>query len=69
MVWIVAHLFDSNFLVVKLLWGNATVFIVQEIEDGRDEWHDLFGDMIAKGGEVFGVYSFDNLLDDGSFYQ
>ena len=24
-------------------------------------------DGIAKGGELFGVYSFDDFLDDGSF--
>ena len=40
---------------------------MQEVEDGRDEWHDLSGDGVSKGGEVLGVYSFDDFLDDGSF--
>ena len=52
-----------------MLRGNAPVIIVQKINDGRDEWRDFSGDGIAKGGEVFGVYSFDNFLDDGSFEQ
>ena len=62
---IVAHRFDSSCLVVKLLWGDATVIIVQEVEDSRYEWHDFSSDSIAKGSEVFGVYSLDYLLDDG----
>ena len=66
---IVGHLFDDSCLVVKLLRGNAPVIIVQEIEDGRDEWRDLSGDKISKGGELFGVYSFNYLLDYGSFEQ
>ena len=45
------------------------VIIAQEVEDGWYEWHDLSGDVIAKGDKVFGVYSFDNFLDDGSFEQ
>ena len=43
------------------------VIVVHEIKDGRDEWHDLSGDGIAKGGKVFGVYSFDDLMDGCSF--
>ena len=49
--------------------GNAPVIIVQKIEDGQEEWCDLSGDRIEKGGKVFGVYSFDDFLDDGSFDQ
>ena len=64
---IVGHRFYGSCLVFKLLRGNATVNIIQEVKDGRDEWRDLSGDGIAKGGEVFGVYSFDGFLDDGSF--
>ena len=45
------------------------VIIVQKIEDGRDKWRDFSGDGIAKGSEVFGVYSFDDFLDNGSFEQ
>ena len=45
------------------------VIIVQEIEDGRDKWHDFSVDGIAKDGGVFGVYSFDCFLDDGLFEQ
>ena len=43
--------------------------IVQEIEDVWDEWRDLSGDRIVKGGEAFGVYSFNDFQDDGSFEQ
>ena len=49
--------------------GNAPIIILQELEYGRDECCDLYGDRIAKGGEVFGVYSFNDFLDDGSFEQ
>ena len=66
---ILGHLFDGSCLDVKLLRGDAPVIIVQEVEDGRDEWRYLSGDRIAQGGEVFGVYSFDDFLDDGSFKQ
>ena len=66
---IVGQLFDGGCLVVKLLQGNAPVIIIQEIMDGQDKWRDLSGDGITKGDEVFGIYSFDGLLDDGSFEQ
>ena len=49
--------------------GDAPIVIVQEVEDGRDEWRNLYGDGITKGDEVFGVYSFDDFMDDGSFEQ
>ena len=42
---------------------------MQEVEDGRDKWRDFYDDMIAKGGKVFGVYSFDGFLVDGLFEQ
>ena len=57
------------FFVVELLWDNAPVIIVQEIKDGWDEWRDFSSDDIVKGGKVFGVYSFDDFLEDGSFKQ
>ena len=66
---IVGHQFESSGFFVKLLQGNALVLIVQEVEDGRDEWHDLSGDEITKGGKVFGVYSFNDFLDYVSFEQ
>ena len=66
---IVGHQFDSNCFVVKLLLGNAPIIILQEVEDGRDKWRDFYDDMIAKGGKVFGVYSFDGFLVDGLFEQ
>ena len=46
-----------------------SVIIVQKIEDGWDQWRDFSGDRILKGSEVFGVYSFDDFLDDVSFEQ
>ena len=66
---IVVHRFDNSCFVIKLLWGNTHVIIVQRIKDGRDNWRDLSGDGIAKGSKVFGVYRFDYLLDDGLFEQ
>ena len=45
------------------------IIIAQEIKDGWDKCRYLSGDGIVKGGEVFGVYSFNDLLDDGSFEQ
>ena len=45
--------------------GDSPVIIVQKEKDGRNERHDLSGDRIAKGNEVFGVYSFDDFLEDG----
>ena len=66
---ILGHKFDGSCLVVKLLRGDAPVIIVQEVEDGRDKWRDFPGDRIAKGGEVFGVYIFNDFLCGGSFKQ
>ena len=66
---IVGHWFDNSCCVIKLLRGNAPVIILQKIEDGRDEWCDFSGDRITKSVKVFGVYSFDDFLDDGSFDQ
>ena len=39
--------------------------MVQEVEDGWYECHDLSDDTIAKGGKLFGVYSFDGFLVNG----
>ena len=55
--------------MANLLWDNAPVITVQEMKYFQDEWHDLYGDRIAKGGELFGVYRFDDFRDDGSFDQ
>ena len=66
---IVGHLFDGISVLVKMLRSNASVIIVQEVDHVRDEWRDFSGDGISKGGEVFGVYSFNGFLDDGSFKQ
>ena len=49
--------------------GNAPVIIVQEVKVGQDECHNFSNDGIARVGEVFGVYSFNEFLDDGSFKQ
>ena len=65
MGWISGHRFEGSCLVVKLLQGDSPVIIVQEEKDGRNERHDLSGDRIAMGNEVFGVYIFDDFLEDG----
>ena len=54
---------------MKLLQGNVPIIFIQETKDGQDEWRDFSGDRILKGGKVFDVYSFDDLLDDGLFDQ
>ena len=46
-----------------------SVLIVQELKGGWDEWHNLSGDGVANGGEIFGVDGLDDLLDEGSFEQ
>ena len=69
MIRIIGCLFDGSGLVVKLLRVNAPVIIVQEVKDGWDEWRGFSGYGSAKGGESFGIYSFDYLLGDGSFEQ
>ena len=56
---IVGHQFDSSCLVVKFFRGNALKIRVKEIKDGQGKWRDFYGDGIAKGGKLFGVYSFN----------
>ena len=64
---IVDHCFDGGGLFVKLLGGDASIFVVKKLEDGRDGWCNLSGDGVVKGGEIFGVNGLDDLLDEGSF--
>ena len=40
---------------------------MKKLKDGWDEWCNFSGDGVAKGGEIFGVDGFDNMLDEGSF--
>ena len=49
-----------------MLGGDASVIVVKELEDGWDKWCDLSRDGVAKGGKIFGVDGFDDLLDEGS---
>ena len=69
MVRIVDNGLDSGCLVINLFRGDASIVVVQELKDGRDEWHNFSGDGVAKGGEIFGVDGLDDLLDEGSFEQ
>ena len=64
---IVDHCFYGGGLVVKLLGGNSSIVVVKKLKDGWDEWCNFSGDGVAKGGEIFGVDGFDNMLDEGSF--
>ena len=52
-----------------MLWGDASIVVVHELKDGRDEWRNFSGDGVAKGGEIFGVDGLDDFLDEGSFKQ
>ena len=62
---ILGNLCDNSCLVVVLLRVNAPVFSLQKLDDGRDKWHDLSSDKIGRGSKVFGIYGFDDFLDDG----
>ena len=42
---------------------------MKELKDGWDEWHNLSGDEVAKGGKIFGVDGLDDVLDEVSFDQ
>ena len=46
--------------------GDESVIVVKELKDGWDEWFYLSCDGVAKGGEIFGVNGFDDMLDEGS---
>ena len=67
--WTVNHCFDGGGLVVKFLGNDMSVVVVKKLEDGQDEWCDLSGDGVAKGGKIFGVNGLDDLLDEGSFEE
>ena len=62
---IVDHCFDGGGFVVKLLGINASIVVVKKLKDGRDEWCDLSGDGVAKGGKIFVVDGLNDLLDEG----
>ena len=66
---IVDNLLDSGCLVVKLLQGDASIVVVQELMDGRYEWRNLSDDGVAKGGDTFFVDGLDEFLDEGLFEQ
>ena len=60
MVRIVDNLLDSGCLVVKLLQGDASIVVVQELKDGQDKWSNLSGDAVKKGGDTFVVDGLDD---------
>ena len=64
---IVNHYFDSGGLVVKFLGGDTSVVVVENFEDGRNEWCNLSGDGVSKGGKIFDVNGLDDMLDEGLF--
>ena len=64
---IVDNLLDSGCLVVKLLQGDASIVVVQEVKDGRYEWRNVSGDGVAKGGDIFVVDGLDDFLDEDFF--
>ena len=66
MCWVINHCVDGGGLVVKLLGGDASVIVVKVLKDGWDERCYLSRDWVLKGGEIFGVDGFDDLLDEGS---
>ena len=66
---IVDNLLDSGCLVVKLLQGDASIVVVQELKDGQDKWRNLPGGAVTKGGNTFVVDGLDNFLDEGLFEQ
>ena len=57
---IVYHCFDGGVLVFSLIEGDAAIFFVKKLEDGQDEWCNLSGDDVEKGGEIFGVDGLDD---------
>ena len=66
MCWVINHCFDGGGLVVKLLGGDASVIVVKVLEDGWDKRCGFSCDRVAKGGNIFGVDGFDDVLDEGS---
>ena len=69
LIWLVDHCLDGGGIVIKLLWVDASIVIVEELKYGRDKWCNLSGDGVAKGGEIFGVNGIDDLFDEGSFQK
>ena len=65
--WVVDNCLDGGGIVVKLLQVDASIVVVEELKDGQDEWCNLTGDGVAKGGEILGVDGLDDLLDESSF--
>ena len=65
MCWVINHCFDGGGLVVKLLGGDASVIVVKVLEDSWDKRCDLSRNGVAKGGKIFGVDGFNDLLDEG----
>ena len=47
--------------------GDASIIVVEKLEDGRYEWCNFSGDGVAKGGKIFGFYGLNDLLDEVSF--
>ena len=64
MCWVINHCFDGGGLVLKLLGIDASIIVVKELEDGWDDWCDFSRDGVSKGGEIFSVNGFDDLLDE-----
>ena len=65
--WVVDHCLDGGGLVVKLLRGDASIVVVEELKDGRDEWCNFSSDGVAKGSDIFGVDGLNDLLDEDLF--
>ena len=57
---ILDHCFDGGGIVVKLLGVDVSIVVVKKLEDGQDEWCNLSGDDVEKGGDIFGVDGLDD---------
>ena len=64
--WVVDYYIDGGGLVVKFLQGNASIVVVEELKDGQDKWCNFSSDGVAKGGNIFDINGFNDLLDEGS---
>ena len=58
---------DADGIVLKLLQGDASIVVVEELKNVRDEWCNFSGDGVAKGGKIFGVDGLDGLLGEVLF--
>ena len=67
MGWVIDCCFGGGGIVVKFMGGDASVVVVKKLEDGRDKWCNLSSDGVVKGGQMFDVYGFDDLLYEGPF--